>query len=113
MTDDDRGSSEPSESRTTTGQFAKGVSGNPGGRPRKLIALEAALDEHRTAENLREVLSLLRKSALSGEAGAMKLYLDRIFGPAKEVGYFVALEDIANAPTEVLEYFASGMKGKQ
>lgn len=99
--------------REPDGRFPKGQSGNPGGRPRKLVALEQAIDEHRTPENLREVLSLLRKSALSGEAGAMKHYLDRILGPAKEVGYLITVDDVREAPAEVLDWLGHHLRGKQ
>lgn len=60
------------QNRRITGQFAPGVSGNPGGRPRR---------DRRTQEILNEVnepvLLAAVKSALGGDVSAQRLVLDR------------------------------------
>lgn len=94
------------EERETNGRFPKGRSGNPGGRPRKLREVDAVLEEHRSAEGMREAFSRLREMAFAGEAGAMKLYLDRVLGPVREVGYVLTQDDIEDAPDAVVRWFA-------
>lgn len=47
--------------------FPPGNRANPGGRPKKLVEIEAVLDaEHRTVENMRWVMSRLRLLACGG-----------------------------------------------
>lgn len=75
-----------------------------GGRPRKLVEIEAALDDdHRTVENMKEVFAQLRALATENvitrwvdkegnehesnrqpNPAFMKLYLDRVLGPVSE-----------------------------
>ena len=70
--------------RTRRGRFVKGQSGNPAGRVlgsrnRATVIAEQLLD--------CEVRSLTRKAlemAMSGDAAAMRLCLDRIIGPRRE-----------------------------
>jgi hypothetical protein len=105
--------------RAPNGQFPKGVSGNPGGRPRKLYGLEPVLDEHRSTESVREVLTKLREMALAGEPAAMRLYLDRILGPVRANDYEEepltaeeqrVIEEIENLPQVVEIMRLAGMR---
>src|SRR5262245_46927637 len=75
--------------------------GTSGGRPRKLVEIEAVVDEHRTPEKVREALDKLRELALEGtereifwqgmvcgrrveySPAYMALYLDRVLGPVR------------------------------
>ena len=90
--------------RESNGRFPKGVSGNPGGRPRRAGEIEAVLDEHRIPEKMREVLSKLRELALAGEPGTMKLYLDRVMGPVRDLDI-----DLSDAPDEVLAWMRDNL----
>ena len=63
--------------------FPKGVSGNPGGRPRRLLNLEAALVEAHDTPRVLEVVDKLREMALGGDVQAARVYLDRVAGPVK------------------------------
>lgn len=95
----------------------KGYTGNPGGRPKRLREIEAMLDaEHRTVDNMRQVYNRLKFLALGepvevlfkgtvvnikleADPAFMKLYLERVIGPVKELEV-----DLSDAPPEVLEY---------
>jgi hypothetical protein len=99
--------------------FPKGVSGNPGGKPKALREIEAMLDaEHRTVENMRAVFGKIRevsmgvvkdvwhKGAVCGQeieysAAWMDLYVNRLLGPVKELKI-----DLTDAPDEVVAYLA-------
>jgi len=98
-----------------------GPSLNPGGRPKKLVEIEAALDAgHRTVENMKEVFAQLRvmatepiisrwvdkdghehESIKQPNPAFMAMYLDRILGPVKELKI-----DLSDAPDEVVAYLA-------
>ena len=84
----------------------KGYTGNPGGRPKVLREIEAMLNaEHRTAENMRQVFRDLKMLALRGapgDAAYMKLYLERILGPVKDLDDLDKLME--DAPPEVVEW---------
>lgn len=95
----------------------KGYTGNPGGRPKRLREIEAMLDgEHRTVDNMRQVYNRLKFLALGepvevmfrgavvrieleADPAFMKLYLERVIGPVKELEV-----DLSDAPPDVLEY---------
>jgi hypothetical protein len=74
----------PEQGRRGNGQFARGASGNPGGRPpgarnKAALAAEALL--------AGEAEALTRKAvelALSGDLIALRLCLERILPPVKE-----------------------------
>jgi len=100
--------------------FPPGVSGNPGGKPKKLREIEAMLDaEHRNVANMREVFARLKALAmgevvfipsedgeiqvsLKSDPAFMKLYLERVLGPVKDIE-----PDLSDAPPEVLDYLRS------
>lgn len=98
-----------------------GSSPNPGGKPKKLVEIEAMLDaEHRTVANMKEVFAQLRAMATENiisrwidkdgnehesikqpNPAFMQLYLERILGPVKELKI-----DLSDAPDEVVAYLA-------
>lgn len=63
--------------------FAKGVSGNPGGRSRRAYGIEVALREAQSVSKVLAVVEGLRKAALAGDVQAAKVYLDRVAGPVR------------------------------
>jgi hypothetical protein len=91
--------------RDGAGRWQPGVSPNPGGRPRKIVEIERMLDEqHRNVENMRRVFERLRELALDDvtrtfmdrkgdvhvqaeppDPAFMRLYLERVLGPVKDV----------------------------
>jgi hypothetical protein len=98
--------------------FAAGNKANPGGRPKALREIEKMLDaEHRNLESVREVFTRLRALALGelvtvadkdggttvelqAEPAFMKLYLERVLGPVKDLD-----PDLSDAPDEVLRWW--------
>lgn len=85
--------------RDTKGRFAKGASGNPGGRkPRGL----ATVEKLRTAlaEELPNILETVVKDAKAGDVAACRLILDRVLPPLKAAEVPVKLEDISGTLTE-------------
>jgi hypothetical protein len=97
----------PAVARDERGRLVKGTAPpNPGGRPKGIREIEAMLNaEHRTAENMRHVFRELKALALRGDKGDaqyMKLYLERVLGPVKDVEDLDRL--LADAPPEVVAY---------
>ena len=78
--------------RTETGQFAKGVSGNPAGRPKgskneitKLkLQLEELARQHISPQKIVKVFDKMVDLALKGHVGAGKLVLDKTLSNARE-----------------------------
>lgn len=95
----------PPEKRGNPDWVKGGPSPNPGGKPKKLREIEELLDaEHRNVENMRKVFDRLRSLATEDivrvymakdgqpvedrqppEPAFMKLYLERVIGPVKDV----------------------------
>ena len=115
----ERQNTTPDVPRGEKGKWLPGASPNPGGRPKALRDIEKMLDaEHRNPENMRAVFDRLRALALGevvrvpgdgdepdqvqlrAEPAFMKLYLERVMGPVKELE-----PDLADAPDEVLRWF--------
>jgi len=73
-------------SRTETGQFLAGVSGNPAGRPKGARSkafelqhrLEAAVREHIPVERVYRIIDKLCELAESGDKKAAKIILDKL-----------------------------------
>jgi hypothetical protein len=84
----------------------KGYTGNPGGRPKALKEIERMLnEEHRTVESMREVFATVKALALRGEkgdSGYLKLYLERVLGPVKDLDDLDEL--LKDAPPEAIEF---------
>ena len=70
--------------RTSNGQFAKGNSGNPGGRPKRTPAEQQAIDmmKEATPEMVQLVLEIARsdKSSFYAKLQAAELILNRSMG---------------------------------
>lgn len=71
------------EARGAGRPFRKGVSGNPGGRPRKVRELEAAIEEAHAGPKALAVIDKLQELALAGNVPAAKVYLDRVIRLAR------------------------------
>ena len=74
----------PIEGRNESGQFQKGVSGNPGGRPKRTQAEQKAIDmmKEATPEMVELVLGIARsdKSSFYAKLQAAELILNRSMG---------------------------------
>lgn len=106
-------------SREADGRWKAGQSANPGGKSRKLRDIERMLDEeHRDIDKMREVFARLRFLALGepvmvmfrgkevridlkADPAFMKLYLDRVLGPVKEL---ISEDELADAPDVVIDW---------
>ena len=91
--------------------WVKGMpSPNPGGKPKKIVAIEKMLDEHhRDVDKLRRTYAKLRKAAhaemdAGKNEGFTKLYLERIQGPVRELQ-----ADLTDAPKEVINWIAENL----
>lgn len=65
------------------GQFAKGHSGNPSGRPKRVLidyqhSLEQIVREHITADKVKRILNKLVEQAENGDVKAAKLIIDKL-----------------------------------
>src|SRR6185503_15951978 len=98
----------------------KGYTGNPGGRPKALKEIERMLnEEHRTVDNMRAVYARLKFLALGepvevtfrgavvridlkADPAFMKLYLERVVGPVKDLDDLDEL--LKDAPPEAIEF---------
>lgn len=107
----------PDVPRGEAGRWLPGASPNPGGRPKKLVEMERALDDElRTPEQIRETLRALKRLALEGvtndvfskdgmllgtkttySPAYMEMLLNRTLGPVKE-----APIDLSDVPEEEL-----------
>ncbi len=74
----------PLEGRNESGQFMKGVSGNPGGRPKRTPAEQQAIDmmKEATPEMVELVLSIAKdpKASFYAKLQAAELILNRSMG---------------------------------
>lgn len=111
--------------REDDGRWKRGASPNPGGRPKALRDIEDMLNaDHRTAENMRQVFARLRVLAM-GEVvevahrdgtvivqlkaipDFMRLYLERVLGPVKEVAI-----DLSDVPDDELRVLREKLHGR-
>lgn len=76
--------------RLENGQFPKGTSGNPLGRPRKAdiadlkLGMEAALREHVPVDKLKKIVDRMVALAAQGDIKAAKLILEFFISKARE-----------------------------
>ena len=105
----------PDPRRGTDGRFRPGYSGNPTGRPvgsKRKQAAHFILD--RLAEEAPDVTEALLQRAKQGDRVMLKVYMDRVLGPARshpiETGLAVAVDNIglADAIGRTLEAVESG-----
>ncbi len=83
---------EPTPARTPDGQFAKGVSGNPAGRPvgrkSEIVALkqdlENAIRKRVDPRKIQRIVDKLVNKAMNGNLQAAKLILDKVLSNAGE-----------------------------
>jgi hypothetical protein len=94
-------SMEPTKARSSNGQFPKGFSGNPGGRPRDEQKV-AELARSYTREAIEALVELMRRGNDERIRGtAAQALLDRGWGKPKvevvgdEAGYVQALKAVA------------------
>lgn len=77
--------------RDNKGQFIKGSSGNPAGRPlgarnkiiRQKLALEAAVRDNVSPNEIQKLLKVMMAEALAGNTAAGKYILDKFLSNAK------------------------------
>ncbi len=84
-----------SENRDTRGRFTQGNRlgrGNPFAS--KVNKLRAALLEEVTEKNIRAILKNVVKQAEQGDLAAVKVVLDRVFGPPLPADIIQRLEDL-------------------
>jgi hypothetical protein len=97
--------------RRDDGTLAPGSTANPGGRPKKLRALEAAILEAETPERVKEVVNAMRAMALSGDAkgapAAAKVYFQVIGINTKVEADFANI--LREAPPEVRAWLSAAL----
>jgi transcriptional/translational regulatory protein YebC/TACO1 len=111
--------------RGDAGKWLPGASPNPGGRPRRLVEVEAMLDaEFRDVASIREAFTVLRKLALQGATNDvfdkegnvcgekttyhpayMQMLFDRLLGPVKDLDV-----DLTGVSPEALSELRSVLK---
>lgn len=105
--------------RSSSGQFVKGASGNPKGRPKGAKnritelkeAAELALREAVDPETIKRIFQSMAAEALDGNVQAAKLILDKFVTNAKveqERGeenpeIVIKIKNLSNAPVEIEE----------
>jgi hypothetical protein len=65
-----------------TGKFIKGVSGNPGGRPKDALSITALIDSVVSEADWLFIFETLKKRARRGDIKAIEMLMDRRFGKA-------------------------------
>lgn len=74
----------PEITRKTRGQFAPGVSGNPGGRPKELFHVRE-LAQERTSEAIETLTQIMRTGTPDGaRVRAAEALLDRAWGRSEQ-----------------------------
>jgi len=90
---------------TKTGQFARGASGNPGGRPLGSQNKSTLIMESMMQGDAEKLTRKLLDMASAGDIGAMRLCMERIMPPRKE-----RLLSFELPPIENLDDISLGMK---
>lgn len=98
-------SSEQAGNRAEGGRFRKGVSGNPGGRPKKIAEMQGLAQAH-TAEAIEVLLKWMRSEDPKAAVPAAKELLDRAWGKPMQPVAHEGLEDLN------LNEVRSGIEGK-
>lgn len=66
--------------RDNRGRFLKGVSGNPGGRPKPPVPVEMLIDKTISETDWQDIITKLMAMAKHGNIRAIEILLDRRFG---------------------------------
>lgn len=66
--------------RNDKGQFCKGESGNPGGRPAAEFSITALIDDAVSKDDWVFIIDQLNKKARRGDLKAIEMLMDRRFG---------------------------------
>lgn len=106
---------EEQEQAHTGGRFQKGVSGNPAGRRKGIPNKVSRKVIERIAEHGNELLDVVVAKALDGDAAALKLCLERLCPPQKELPLpsiklpeIAGPEDLPKATEALMQAAASG-----
>ena len=73
------------DDRQSTGRFKKGTSGNPAGRTRGVPNKVSRRVIERIAEHGEELLAVVITKALEGDLAALRICLERLCPPQKEL----------------------------
>lgn len=92
----------PAQTRGRGRPFLPGQSGNPAGRPKRLLSIEAEIRDLHGPKTL-EVLDRLHRSAIGGSVAAAKVYLDRVLGPPRNPDPLQIAEHLRQVARERIE----------
>lgn len=79
------------------GQFLKGKSGNPSGKPKGARHKSSLLAEQLFSDEIHEICGAVIEEAKSGNMQAAKIILDRLLPPRKDRPIEIELPKIGNA----------------
>jgi hypothetical protein len=98
--------------RDNLGRFAKGVSGNPRGRPRGSLNAVTLMMRARLEEHAGEIVDALIREAVAGRAFALKMCMDRLMPLGErveaELPRVEEARDAMDASATVIEMTAEG-----
>lgn len=78
----------PDNTETIQGRFQKGQSGNPAGRPKGSLNQASLIVRELLADEAESITRKLIELAKNGELAAIKLIIERLMPPVKELHLF-------------------------